>query len=261
MTTSESAKFNGKSEFSRSLGRIAGICAIVLIALASNSAHAQGDIRYSWFEISYVNQDVSKSGSQISLADPAVPQLVEIAGTDGDGIKFRGSVGTWHNLYAFVDYASSDIDVVAIVTNTITGDISGPVNDEFDFTSIRGGIGLRIPLRVGTDIYGEVSFDSLDLDFGAFAVADDFDTDAQDFGAAIGIRTLLNDKLELRAYGRFTNVGNVNLNDPPGTFDSDTLFGAGFGFELVRGLSITGDFESGEFSSWNIGFRLDLDED
>jgi hypothetical protein len=43
--------------------------------------------------------------------------------------------------------------------------------------------------------------------------------------------------------------------------DADTLFGVGFGYELIRGLSITGDYESGEFSSWNIGFRLDLDEE
>ena len=26
-------------------------------------------------------------------------------------------------------------------------------------------------------------------------------------------------------------------------------------------FSITGDFEDGQFNSWNIGFRLDLDED
>ena len=57
-----------------------------------------------------------------------------------------------------------------------------------------------------------------------------------------------------------SNVGDVDLNSPAGSFDADTLFGAGFGYELVRGLSITGDYESGEFTNWSIGFRLDLDE-
>ena len=44
-------------------------------------------------------------------------------------------------------------------------------------------------------------------------------------------------------------------------FDEDTLFGAGFGWQIIRGLSIVGDYEAGEFSNWSIGFRLDLDED
>jgi hypothetical protein len=30
---------------------------------------------------------------------------------------------------------------------------------------------------------------------------------------------------------------------------------------VIRGLSIVGDYESGEISSWSVGFRLDLDED
>ena len=70
---------------------------------------------------------------------------------------------------------------------------------------------------------------------------------------------MLGDHLEVRATGRYTNVGAVDLST--GVLDSDTLFGVGFGYELVRGLSITGDYESGEFSSWNLGFRLDLSED
>jgi hypothetical protein len=132
--------------------------------------------------------------------------------------------------------------------------------DEFDYTQIRGGIGLKFPLTYKMDIYGELSYDSLDLDFGSL-VGEDFDTDGQDIGGALGIRAMFGDNLELRAYGRYTNVGDVDLNNPEGTMDADTLFGFGFGYTLIRGLSITGDFESGEFSSWNIGFRLDLDED
>jgi len=255
MTMSERNKLNWNSGFSRTIRRIAGFSAFVLLTFVSNSAQAQGDVRYSYFEISFVSQDVDKTGSR---TDPILMQTVDIDATDGNGIMFRGSVGTWHNLYAFIDFSSSDIDVVAVVTNP-----SGmfPGEDEFDFTGIRGGVGLRFPLRVGTDLYAELSYDSLDLDFGSFA-RENFDTDDQDVGAALGIRHLWNDKFEVRARVRYTGVGNVDLNAPvDSAFDTDTLFGAGFGFELVRGLSITGDFESGEFSSWNIGFRLDLDED
>jgi hypothetical protein len=45
-----------------------------------------------------------------------------------------------------------------------------------------------------------------------------------------------------------------------GEFDADTLFSVEIGYELIRGLSITRDYESGEFSNRNIGFRLDLDD-
>ena len=103
-----------------------------------------------------------------------------------------------------------------------------------------------------------MSLDSTDFDFGSFA-GEDFDTDDQDVGFTVGIRSMFSDQIELRAHARHTGVGDVDLNT--GILDSDTLVGVGFGYELIRGLSITGDVESGEFSSWNIGFRLDLDED
>jgi hypothetical protein len=240
---------------------IAGILrfstALVLL-FASFASQAQDEVRYSWFEISYTGQDVARSGSQISFLDPLEPQLVEIDAKDGSGIKFRGSVGTWHNLYAFVSYSSTDIDVSSVVTVLSSGAMF-PGEDEFDFTAIRGGVGLRIPITYKADLYGEVSLDSLDLDFGSLA-GENFDTSRKDFGAAAGIRAILGQKLELRAYARYTGVGDVDLNTPDRDIEADTLFGAGFGITLVPGLSITGDYESGEFSSWNVGFRLDLDE-
>jgi len=253
MTRPECSKLKWNSGFSRTLRRIAGLSAVVLLTFASNSAQAQGDIRYSWFEISFVGQDIDRTGSR---TDPLLMQTVDIDASDGKGIKFRGSIGTWHNLYAFLGFSSTDIDVSAVVTNP--GGMF-PGDDEFDFTTVRGGVGLKFPLRIGTDIYAEISYDSTGFDFGSFA-GESFDTDAQDIGGALGIRTLITDKLELRAHARYSGVGDVDLNSPMGTFEADTLFGVGFGYELVRGLSITGDYESGEFTNWNIGFRLDLDE-
>jgi hypothetical protein len=229
---------------------LAKIIAALLMIVISSTATAQ-DIRYSWFDIAFGQQDVGKSAS---FADIVVGQSVDIATTDGSGIRFRGSVGTWNNLFAFVDFKSSDIDVAAVVTNS-QGQFSD--EDEFDFTALRSGVGLRWPLTLKTDIYGLVTYDSTDLDFGSFA-GDDFDTNDKDIGGTLGIRSLFKDKIELRASVRYSGVGDIDLNT--GIMDADTLFGVGFGYELIRGLSITGDFESGQFSSWNIGFRLDLDE-
>ena len=225
---------------------------VAMLLMATSSFVMAQDVRYSWFEISFVGQDIDRNGSQ---ADLALGQTVDVSGSDGDGIKFRGSVGTWGNLFAFVDYASSDIDVSALVSNA-QGQF--PAEDEFDFTSVRGGVGLKWSWTPKTDVYAALSYDSTDFDFGSFA-GENFDTDDQDLGATLGIRSMVGKLVELRAHARYTGVGDVDLNT--GEFDADTLFGVGFGYELVRGLSITGDYESGEFSSWNIGFRLDLDED
>lgn len=227
------------------------VFAALLLMLCSSATLAQ-DVRYSWFEISYVQQDVGKEGS---MTDELLGQTVDYSSTDGNGIKFRGSVGTWHNLFVFVDFNSSDLIVDATVSNSL-GQASD--SDEFDFTTIRGGVGIKWSITHKTDIYAAVSYDSTDLDFGSFA-GENFDTGEKDVGAQVGVRSIFGDKLELRANVRYSGVGDVNLTT--GIWDSDTLFGVGFGYELIRGLSITGDYESGQFNSWNIGFRLDLDED
>lgn len=213
---------------------------------------AAQEIRYSWFEIAYMAQDVGRDGT---MTDIVLGQSVSVSTTDGDGIRFRGSIGTWKNLYAFVDYGATEIDVNALVSNS-QGDFSA--SDVFDFTSIRGGAGLRIPIGDRVDLYGEATYDRTDLDFGSFA-GESFDTRDNALGGALGARIAVGDRLTLRAYGRYSAVGDVDLTT--GQFDNDTLFGAGFGITLIRGLSISGDYESGEFSNWSIGFRLDLAED
>jgi len=221
-----------------------------LALLFAGPASAQ-EVRYSWLDLTYKVQDFDRAGSQTPIAG----QTVDINGSDGNGVRFRGSFGTWNNLYAFVDFGSTNIDLTGVITNA-----QGvfPASDQFDLTDIRSGIGYRIPIAFSTDIYAEVSFDSLDLDFGSLA-GEDFDTNDQDIGGALGIRSMLTDDLELRAFGRYSNHEDVDLNTL--AFDTGFIYGAGFGYQIVRGLSIVGDYESGQFASWSIGFRLDLSED
>lgn len=235
----------------RPLSGVSMLLPVLLLIGLSNSAVAQQDVRYSWLDMSVISQDFDRAGTLV----PIVDQVVDVSGSDGSGIRFRGSVGTWHNLYLFFDYSSSDIDVDAVVTNPGG---TFPAADEFDYTSRQGGVGWKTTILNATDIYGEISYDNLDLDFGSFA-GEDFDTHEGDIGAEIGVRSMIRDNLELRGHARYTNVGDVDLTS--GEFGADTLFGVGFAWELIRGLSIVGDFETGEFSSLSLGFRLDLDED
>ncbi len=224
---------------------------MALLLLGLSAVSGAQEVRYSWLDLSYMNQNFERTGSQV----PVAGQTVDVDGTDGNGVRFRGSLELSKYFYTFVDYGSTDINVSAVVTND-----QGvfPAEDKFDYTTIRGGLGIRVPVAFSADAYAEVSYDSLDLDLGSFAL-ENFDMGEKGIGGTVGLRSMLNDDLEVRAFARFTNVGDANLDTRE--FDSDTLFGIGIGWELVRGLSIQADYESGEFSSWSVGFRLDLDED
>jgi hypothetical protein len=81
----------------------------------------------------------------------------------------------------------------------------------------------------------------------------------QEPGGTLGIRTLIGDDFQVQLHGRYSQIGNADLTT--GVFDSDTLIGVGLAWQIIRGLFLVGDYENGEFSSWSIGFRLDLDED
>ena len=217
------------------------------------SATAQ-EVRYSWFEFGVAGQDVSRTGTAF---DPVNPQTVDVVATDGTGIRFRGSVGTWKNLYAFLDFTSTNPTSTVIVTGP--GGPSAPAEDEFDLSTIRAGIGLKFALTYKTDVIGEVTYDNVNYDFGNPIPNVDLDIEESDVGALLGLRSMLNDDLEARIHARFTNLGDVDLTTQ--TFDSDVLFGVGIGWTIVRGLSISVDYESGELATWAVGFRLDLDED
>ena len=236
------------NEVSRTLARAAIILGLVS---ATNIGHAQ-EVRYSWFDFGFMGQDVGRSATSF---DPILSQTVDVTATDGTGIRFRGSVGTWYNFYGFFDFGTSDPSVIGVVSND-QGEF--PAEDEFDLTTIRGGLGYKYSLTFKTDIIAEITYDSVDFDFGSFA-GENFDIDEQDIGGLLGIRSMFNDELEVRAHARYTNVGDVDLTNR--VFDSDLLYGVGLGYTVIRGLSITVDYEAGEIATWSVGFRLDLDED
>jgi len=227
------------------------VFASLLLLTGSSVALAQ-DVRWSYFEVSYIEQDIDQQGTMV---DFVLNQSVDIDTSSGNGIKFKASLGTWHNLFAFIDFTSSDIDVDVVVTNS--GGVF-PASDEFDYTTYRSGIGAKWSITHSTDVYGAVTYDSTDFDFGSFA-GESFDTDAKDAGAALGIRHMLGDNWEIRASGRYSNHAAVDLNTLE--FDSGAFFGVGFSWEIVRGLALIGDYETGDVDSWAIGFRLDMDED
>ena len=163
------------------MAKFAARAAVALLLTAMSATSMAQEVRYSWFDIAFGGQDVGKDGT---LSDPGLGQTVNVAASDGDGIRFRGSVGTWNNLFAYVDFRSSDIKVSAVISNS-QGQF--PAEDEFDFTAVSGGVGLRWPVRDNIDVYGLITYDSTDLDFGSFA-GENFDVGDKDLGGTVGVR-------------------------------------------------------------------------
>lgn len=238
------------STFWKSRSGFVAACAVAVFAVGSGAATAQ-EPRYSWFEIGVLGQDTSGNGTLV----PVAGQTVDIETKDGTGVRFRGSLGEYRGFYAFFDYGAVDADVDGLVTNA-QGEF--PASDEFDLTTIRGGVGYRWPLHFSTHVVAELSYDSLDYDFGSFA-GEDFDTSDQGFGATLRIRRMFGDDLELSAFARHTSVGEAQLDTQQ--VDADTLFGISASYMFIRGLSLTLDYETGEIDTWSLGVRLDLDED
>lgn len=222
---------------------------ITLLASALPLAAGAQELSYAWFDIAYVAQDIGKSGLQ---GDEV--QNVALNTDDGDGVRFRGNVGLFNNFYLFGDFTSSNIDDSAIVTNPQG---SFPATDEFDVSTLRGGVGYSYPLNVTNHVVAELSYERLEFDFGSFS-GEDFDAEDTGVGARIGWRNRLAPKFEVGAHARYTSVGDVDLTN--GDFDSDVLVGLGAAWTPIRAFSIVADYEAGAIDTWGIGFRLDLDE-
>ena len=77
--------------------RALGLAALLLGSTSVSGVVNAQDLRYSWFELGVMGQDVGRTGTSF---DPILNQTVDISATDGSGFRFRGSVGTWNNLYA-----------------------------------------------------------------------------------------------------------------------------------------------------------------
>ena len=230
------------------------VSSVILVTSGLAGTASAQELRYSWMDLSFMGQDVG--GIEGTQETPVPDQFVDINAEDGDGVRFRGSYALGDKFYFFGEYGSSDIDVIAIVTNPQIEPTRA--TDEFDLTTVRGGVGFRWSVGFSTDINFEVTYDSIDYDFGRFA-GESFDADAKDVGGGIGVRHMLSDSWEVRAHARYANGAELDLNTLE--FDSGALYGAGFSWEIVRGLALVGDYESGDVDTWSLGFRLDMDED
>jgi hypothetical protein len=209
------------------------------------AVHAS-ELSYTFLDFQSLNQTVDAAGVQ----SPVPLQTVSVATGDADGIAVAGSLAAGEKFYIAGSYRSSIVDVVGTVQSPLT---SVTVNDEFDLTAGRLSLGYLHPIGETLELIAEVSYDTVNYDFGSLA-GENFDLDDSGVGAQLGFRWNPMPALEIFAFGRHSSVGRANLS--AGTLESDTTAHAGFRVYFFRDLGVGLEYESGPLETTTISMRF-----
>ncbi len=180
-----------------------------LISLLALAAPAMADgLSYNYLEAGYLEVDVDDS-------------FIDV---DGDGFSIGGSFEVGDSTYVFADYASADLDLGV------------------DLDQLRVGVGLHGPIGDNVDLFGTLSYISVEASALGISVDDD------GFGASVGVRALISDALELSA--------SLNYDDLSDSGDDTTVGGAAwFNLSDNFALGVQADFGD-DISTYGVGARV-----
>ncbi len=213
---------------------------------ASNIALAR-NLDFTYIDVEYITEDPDKN--ETFTLDGNTVRF----DTDVDrGYNIGGAVQIYRGLFIFGHYMTAE--------NDFTARISGPggdfrIDDKFDLARARIGAGYRFLLRDNLAVYGKVSWDYIDIDDITISTVNLGDDDDSGVGFQGGVRWLALPSVELEAFGRYTDVGDTDVDDG---FDDDVLggfharwypFGAeDFNFQV--------GYEWGEINTFSGGIRF-----
>ena len=224
----------------------------VLVASWSSLPHGQSSLAQA-SELSYTFLDFQRLDNTVEVAgvqSPVPLQTVSVNTRGGDGIAVGGSMAAGDRFYLSGVYRSSIIDFSGIVTSPLA---TLNVADEFDLTLGRLSLGYLRPIGEELDFIAEISYDSVNWDFGSLA-GENFDLDDTGVGAQVGLRWNPVRSVELFAFARQSPVAKPNLSTR--TLESDTTAHVGVRVYLFRDLGIGLEHESGEVETTTISMRF-----
>jgi hypothetical protein len=220
--------------------------AIAVIAGLGLPAAQASELSYTFLDFLYADQTVDVSGNQ----QPVLGQNVFVDSNKGDGIAIGGSLGMGDRFYLGGNFVSSIVDVSATVTSPLT---VVTVSDDYDLTSSQISLGYLQPLGDDFDLVFEVTYDSMQYDFGSFA-GENFDVDDSGAGGRIGFRWNPTRAVELYAFSRFSPVGEVVLDRLE--LESDVVHRVGLIWYFFEDLGLGFDYESGQVESFSVSMRF-----
>lgn len=115
--------------------------------------------------------------SQIDLDD-------DIVDVDGDGFAIGGSFEVGDQLFVFVDYGSSDLDF------------------DIDLDELMIGLGFHTPMSDNVDFVAKIAYASIEASAFGFSVDDD------GFGASVGLRGMVSERVELEGSIDYVDFGD-----------------------------------------------------
>jgi hypothetical protein len=205
------------------------------LALGCSTAQAS-ELSYTFVDFGAIAVDSSVAGTK----QPTATQRVDVTSADGDGLSVAGSLAVGRRFFVAGGYLSSVVDANALIVSPLaTAESSG----NYDLAMSRVALGYVQPIGSNFDVVLEVSYDSVEYDFGSFA-GETFDVDDSGAGFGVGLRWNPREKVEVFAAARSSSVGAVDLT--ASQLDSGTEMSAGVRFYFFEDLGVGFDYRSSD---------------
>jgi hypothetical protein len=231
---------------------IAGVAAaIVTLGAALGAVRAEAtELSYTYIDFGGLTVDSELVGTKV----PAATQQVRIGSSEGDGLTVSGSLALGRSFYLSGGYDSAVVDVDAAVTSPLATAMTG---GNFDLVTSRAAFGYYHPIGTKLDVFAEVSYDTVEYDFGSFA-GESFDVDEAGAGYGVGLRFSASETIELFAAARSSSIGTVDLTTS--TVDTGTQVSAGLRVYFFQDLGLGFDLRSGDVDSLTVSMRFGFGE-
>ncbi len=224
--------------------------ASLLLALCCWALTPQASARnldFRFIDVEYSSPDVDESATLSVGADS-----LRLDTDEDRGYRVAAAWELLFNVHVFGEYAKGENDYRLTLTGP-SGDLS--VSDNFDLARGRLGLGYGLPIGERWAVYGRVTWDYIDVDDIGFDTLNLGDEDDNGVGAEIGVRWMLLESVELQGWGRYSDVGDPDVEEG---FDDDMLGGFKarwypFGAE---DLTFQVGYEFGEINTFNGGLRF-----
>ena len=173
----------------------------LIVALMISPAFA-GDLNYNYIQGGFQTLDLDDDSGLVD--------------DDGSGFAIRGSVEIAPSWYLFGSYGSADLDSAFL--------------DDIDFDELTIGGGYYASLSQRADVFAELAYVSVEVDAAGLGSEDD-----NGFGARVGVRGMVSDRVEL--------LGAVRHVDLDAAGDGTSLEGeAWYAFTEQFSLGVSGSF-------------------
>jgi hypothetical protein len=228
----------------------AALCAAALGAGVPAAHAAAADFGYTYVDFGAVGTRGGLRGTRSSTPT----QTVSIDTDNGEGLTVAGSLEVGERFYLRGSYDSAVIDVSAVVRSPLAIVSTG---GNFDRTASRAAFGYHRAVGDKLNVFAEVTWDSVNYDFGSFA-GENFDTKDSGAGVGVGLRFRATESLELYAGIHGSPVGEVDLSRS--TLSSGSEISAGLRYYFFEDLGFGFDLRSGDVDSLTLAMRFGFGE-